>query len=197
MGRRGNRNNKDRGKVGNALARKKFKREVCPKCGLCDVSTNMRLCYNRLYLNDPAVFMSVILPALIEHRAELEEVKKSKIPANIKDTQIFKKVFCDADICKHCNGTTLRAVEVCFMSFLSQTKPTTCTMIKAAKKIPASPPVMSTIISDNDDFEKEILRILEEYNRKERSTAEPIIEDHNKQYDKDNESEYIAKGASS
>ena len=55
---------------------------------------------------------------------------------------------------------------------------------------------MSTIISDNDDFEKEILRILEEYNRKERSTAELLIEDHNKQHDKDNESEYIVKGAS-
>lgn len=182
MGRRGNRNNKNRGRTGAKLARKKFKRNVCTKCQLCDAETHMRICYNKLYIRDPEVFMDVVLPSLIEHHAELKDIKDVKDTPTAEHLQMFKEIFCDAEICAHCKGTTTKALEVCFTSFLAQTKKSASGQAKKLKDS-ATPPVMTTIISNNDAFEREILHILDEYKNKKRSATRPQIENHDRQHD--------------
>ena len=192
MGRRGNRN-KNTGKAKTRIARKKFRRSVCSKCQLCHPSTGMRLCYNKLYLKDPEVFINVVLPTMIERHAELKELKDGKFKEPItSELQIFKEIFCDADICPHCNGATRKPLEICYASFIAQTKQTG--NAKQVKKQSAEPPVMMTIISNNDAFENEVLRILEEYNNSKRSAKDTLFEDHNKQHDQNSAAEYSVEG---
>ena len=164
MGRRGNRN-KNSGRVKTRIARKKFRQSVCSKCQLCHPSNGMNFCYNKLYLKNPEVFINIVLPSMIERHADLKELRDGKFKeCETDELQIFKEIFCDANICQYCNGSTHKSLEICYTAFITQTKQTG-TALLTKKKQAVEPPTMTTIISNNDTFEHEVLRIIEEYNK--------------------------------
>lgn len=187
MGRRGNRN-KNSGKVSTRIARKKFRQSICSKCQLCHPNTGMNLCYNKLYLKNPEIFINIVLPNLIERHAELKELKNYQFKTSVtNELQIFKEIFCDSDICEHCSGSARKQLEICYTAFIAQVKQKHA-IATIKNKIPVEPPVMTVIISNNDEFENEILRIIEEYNENKRSAKDIIFENNNKQVNQNNTS---------
>lgn len=193
MGRRGNRNKRS-GKAGTKLARKKFRRSICSTCGLCPTDSGRRLCYNKLYAQDPKKFVDILLPVLIKKHDELKKLRTATTEPTTLELAAFKTLICDVRICNHCIGSSPKTVANCYKAFLKQLKPKNAikATYKKKNKVPKELPVMTTIISDNDEFAQEIVRILEEYNNHKKSVR-GMLEDRYKQQDQNSTAAYCTK----
>jgi len=174
------RNRKKRNKK---MDKHKFKLAVCSSCNICAYGFKPKFCFNKVYKKNPSKFMAYIPNLLIEHNQLLQSVADADPTANYMAGSIFKKIFCDANACHGCVGH-VRQVVKCLNMFKIQASGGTDSLIVSAKKkfkkarkknkkskVPA---VVTIISSENDEFLKEVDRILA---------------DHAKQSDKDKKSQ--------
>lgn len=191
MGRRGNRNKKT-GKARTKIARKKFRRTFCTKCGLCASNSGIRFCYNKIYLQDPEKFANIVHPKLIKNHILLAKLIKDDRYPILEDLRIFKSVFCDSDLCAYCKGEEYKSSKTCYDAFIKQ-----ATQKRPAKQThkvrKPEPAVMTALISNNDDFEKEVIRILDEYNKNKKSER-CMLEDRYKKSDQNSTPGQHTKG---
>lgn len=159
------------------LSKRKFKRIVCQQqCLLCD-SNKPSFCYPK-YASAPNKFMEILLPTLIMHNHTFSGIVTNEAATGARIFQnMFKRLICDTGICKNCPASR-KQVEACMTHFLIQAgylknqiqqqspskkifriinnKP-------VKKKTPPPPPKPFVIMSGNQEFTKEVQKILENY----------------------------------
>lgn len=172
MGRRGSRrrrkakkNNKSQQQV---VSKKRFKKDFCRSCGICVGGFKPKFCYTFMYQDDPDAFNKLVFPRLIQHKKKLKELRNLVPIDNLASIDTFISTFCGTGICDiHNCPVDNKEVKACLKIFVQQTKGNLNRSVGGFKapKRPKVEPTMSVIISDNDAFEKEVLKILENYNK--------------------------------
>ncbi len=139
------------------LSKKAFKSVFCFDCGLCHKGSRLRFCYNKLYKRNPYYFEKYVFNNLRYEKVLLEMIKETSSCCFEDDYEFFVSVVCETGICKDCSGKDKGKVIRCYNKFMKQMLPDYSEI-----EVPKNPVPLS-IISNNNDFEKEVIEILEKY----------------------------------
>jgi len=166
----------------------KFKEVVCKSCGLCAHGFNPKFCFKTLYKRNPDKFINVIKYKIDHNKQFANQLVELPIEAlfnNMVTMTVFRSIFCSKEICVGCKITP-DDIGVCLTKFKLQTEgnrrlKSNSVKKKTEPKIKEIPKV-TVFMSDNAAFRAEVKRILEDFN---------------KQSNKDRESRQLVEGSTS
>lgn len=169
-----------RKKKSKRIAKSKFRNNICSVCGLCSKSVNPKFCYNFLYKKNPGKFKDQILVNLIN---QAEWARQIKLSDSVMHTYrwpalaVFRSIFCDGCPSSNCDQTVPR-LQACLSKFRQQdntksvmqmvrdTLPPKQKKKRNKNKRKKQKPKVTVFMSDNEDFQAEVKRILEDNRRK-------------------------------
>ncbi len=184
MGGRNKRRNKK-------MDKHKFKIAVCKACDICAYGFKPKFCFNKLYKKNPSKFMSHVPEMLVNQNGIMASIAEADDVGSGIGAACFRKVFCEADCCNGCEASA-HIVMKCMNLFKLQAAAENInnkSLIvsrpknsgkrtwgrKRQKKVKVVPTV-TVIMSDNEDFRKEVSRILA--NNVEQSNQNRKTEQH-------------------
>jgi len=137
------------------INRKKFKNKVCRNCKLCTKNFSPVFCFDKFYKQNPKKFINVIPKKFKKYKNTLRMILKSDKKRFNNPLYIFKKIFCDSNICNGCIKSTPKIIQ-CIDIFKSQLD-----MQNTIKK----GPIVAILCSDDKIFKEKIRLIIENNNR--------------------------------
>jgi hypothetical protein len=148
------------------LSKEDFFRFYCCSCLGCRAYSALNFCY-RGYLVSPEAFNVSIFTKIKMNRGDLLSIIQGDYSIkNIRKRKVFKMVFCDNLNCPRCFADDID-IDLCAYDFGGKT----INQEEQYDEVEDEKNEICLILSDNDDFKKEFYK---------------IIEDNNKQRDKDN-----------
>lgn len=166
------------------INKSKFKETVCSKCGLCNSGINPKFCYNFLYKKNPGKFSGTIMPKMLSQNNFLRQAKEfspSEIATSLVAMSIFRAVFCVDGLCTGCdvgvervnecvsrfrtqevNNPMYKLIKHTFSPKVSRAQKKAAKKAKRAARRAKNKPKVTVFMSDNEEFQAEVKRILED-----------------------------------
>ena len=145
------------------VSRNKFKDSIClNSCNFCSRASKPIFCY-KFFKKDKSRFKNYILRNINVHEDFLEKIvlaSNKSIEASTSAVKIFEQIFCDSNMCKGCDKNK-DDVLFCIDKLKSQYNGDKSITQRKNKNNEAK---VAIIISDSEEFQAEVKRILESNN---------------------------------